>query len=153
MIDLVHLSVSGQLSLSGVFAFPGFWSVILISKEAFCLFPSFSPSLLACAPSFLFLLYYMLVIFLFKNIFPNLTFNLPCCQHCLNPLASSCLSFHGLCGRKSWLSLFPMDLNQSGHLCLVACLSVEWSTVRCLQVSSRSLFIHLCHGERKPASC
>lgn len=150
MIDLVHLSVSGQLSLSGVFAFPGSWSVILVSKEAFCLFPSFSPSLPAYVPSFFF---YMLVIFLFKNIFPNPTFGSPCCQHCLKPLASSCLSFHGLCGRKSWLSVFPMDLNQSGHLGLGACRWVERSTVGCLQVSSRSLFIHLCHGERKPASC
>lgn len=91
--------------------------------------------------------------FLFRNIFPNPTFGSPCCPHCLNPLASSCLSFHGLCGRKSWLSLFPMDLYQSGHLCLGACQSVEWSTIGCLQVSGRSLFIHLCHGERTPASC
>lgn len=150
MIGLIHLSVSGQLSLSSVFAFPAFWNVILVPKEAFY---SFLPSLFLCLPVFLPSFSTCLSYFLFRNIFPNPTFGSPCCQHCLNPLASSCLSFHGLCGRKSWLSLFPMNLYQSGHLCFGACRLVEWSTIGYLQVSSKSVFIHFCHGERKPTSC
>lgn len=72
-------------------------------------------------PSFSFF-FYMLVIFLFKNIFPNLTFGSPCCQHCLNPLASSCLSFHGCVGEKAGFFSFPwiwirVDTCASVHAC------------------------------------